>query len=260
MVTLRDGRLPAGVEHPLGLWFRDCRFLSAHELRICGQLPRLLTATDAAGTVAVHELTNPDLRARRAASALPAESAAAADRAARRRRRARCARRSAVRSYHRGPIRLPLEVRLGADFLPMLELRGIVPRHERPPPDARPGRLLARRARRGAARPRASTRRPSRASTTDGSLVFDLDLEPRGRDRPARSTSRCPSTRTASWPPRSRAAHAGRHARQLGRPALQPHPRALARRPRAAPLGARRPVLLRRRACPGSRRCSAATA
>jgi hypothetical protein len=61
LVALRDGRLPADIEHPLGLWFRDCRFLSAHELRICGRMPRLLTATDAAGTEAVHELTNPDL-------------------------------------------------------------------------------------------------------------------------------------------------------------------------------------------------------
>lgn len=26
MVTLRDGRLPADVEHPLGLWFRDSAF------------------------------------------------------------------------------------------------------------------------------------------------------------------------------------------------------------------------------------------
>ena len=61
LVSMRDGRLPIGVEHPLGLWFRDCRFLSGHELRIGGELPRLLTATDAAGTEAVHELTNPDL-------------------------------------------------------------------------------------------------------------------------------------------------------------------------------------------------------
>src|SRR3954454_15742046 len=73
MVTLRDGRLPVGVQHPLGLWFRDCRFLSAHELRICGELPRLLTATDAAGTEAVHELTNPDLELA-SGERLPAES------------------------------------------------------------------------------------------------------------------------------------------------------------------------------------------
>src|SRR4029079_1406036 len=120
MVTLRDGRLPAGVEHPLGLWFRDCRFLSAHEVRICGELPRLLTATDAEGTVAVHELTNPDLELE-GGERLPAESL-----------RRRIGRRPAaaggprqtigVRSYHRGPLQLPVEVRLGVDFLPMLEL------------------------------------------------------------------------------------------------------------------------------------------
>ena len=73
MVTLRDGRLPADVEHPLGLWFRDCRFLCAHELRLCGELPRLLTATDAAGSEAVHELTNPDLELA-SGERLPAES------------------------------------------------------------------------------------------------------------------------------------------------------------------------------------------
>jgi len=136
LVSLRDGRLPAGVEHPLGLWFRDCRFLCAHELRICGELPRLLTATDAAGTQAVHELTNPDLELADG-QRVPAESlrlrlerTAEAEGALRQR--------IAIRSYHRQPIQLPLELRLGADFLPMLELRGIVPKHERPPPDAGP--------------------------------------------------------------------------------------------------------------------------
>src|SRR5215210_2673267 len=116
MVTLRDGRLPADLEHPLGLWFRDCRFLCAHELTICGELPRLLTATDAAGTEAVHELTNPDL-VLSSGERLPAE-----------RLRIRVERRAeaegalrqriAVRSYHRGRVQLTLELRLGADFLP----------------------------------------------------------------------------------------------------------------------------------------------
>ena len=82
MVTLRDGRLPADMEHPLGLWFQDCRFLSSHELRVCGELPRLLTATDAAGNAAVHELTNPDLELEDG-ERLPAESAPDPHRAAR---------------------------------------------------------------------------------------------------------------------------------------------------------------------------------
>ena len=126
LVTLRDGRLPAAVEHPLGLWFRDCRFLRTHELTLCGEAPRLLTATDAEGTLAVHELTNPDLELPDGGR-LPAQSLRL--RVERRVEASGVLReRIAVRSYHRGPLRFPLELAIGADFLPMLELRGIVPR------------------------------------------------------------------------------------------------------------------------------------
>ncbi|MGH2802683.1 MAG: glycogen debranching N-terminal domain-containing protein [Thermoleophilaceae bacterium] len=33
LLAPRDGSLPGGGEQPLGLWYRDCRFLSGHELR-----------------------------------------------------------------------------------------------------------------------------------------------------------------------------------------------------------------------------------
>jgi glycogen debranching enzyme len=177
MVTLRDGRLPAGVEHPLGLWFRDCRFLCAHELRVCGELPRMLTATDAEGTTAVHELTNPDLELE-GGERLPAESL-----------RLRLERRAegegalrqtiGVRSYHRGPLRLPLEIELGADFLPMLELRGIVPRHERPAPEGAPLEFSLV-GRDGVRRTTVVHATPEPRVNGTGALVFDLELEPRG--------------------------------------------------------------------------------
>ncbi|HEY7454109.1 MAG TPA: glycogen debranching N-terminal domain-containing protein [Thermoleophilaceae bacterium] len=177
MVTLRDGRLPAGVDHPLGLWFRDCRFLCAHELRICGEPPRLLTATDAEGTASVHELTNPDLDLP-GGERLPAESL-----------RIRLERRAdasgalrqtiAVRSYHREPIQLPLELTVGADFLPMLELRGIVPRRERPSPNGGPGSFSAA-GRDGVTRTTTVRAEPPPRPGSNGTLLFDLDLEARG--------------------------------------------------------------------------------
>jgi glycogen debranching enzyme len=177
MVILRDGRLPASVQHPLGLWFRDCRFLCTHELRVCGQLPRLLTATDAAGTEAVHELTNPDLDLA-SGERLPAESLRI-----RIERRADAAgalrERIAVRSYHRGAIRLPLELKLGADFLPMLELRGVVPHHDREPPEAGPEGFSTV-GRDGVRRATAVRCTPGPRSDGDGTLVFDLELPPRG--------------------------------------------------------------------------------
>lgn len=177
LVTLPDARLPAGGEHPLGLWFRDCRFLCLHELRLCGRLPRLLTATDAAGTEAGHELTNPDLelgdgkRLPAESLRLRLESTVRAEGALRER--------IAVRSYHRQPIRLPLELRLGADFLPMLELRGVVPRHERPAAEAGPDgfSLVGRDGVRRATRVRAT---PEPRVLDHGSFVFDLDLEAHG--------------------------------------------------------------------------------
>jgi glycogen debranching enzyme len=177
MVTLRDGRLPADVEHPLGLWFRDCRFLCAHELRICGQLPRLLTATDAAGVEAVHELTNPDLELP-SGGGLPAESLRI-----RVERRVRAdgelRQRIVVRSYHRQPIELPLELKLDADFEPMLELRGIVPRHERPARAAGVEGFSAV-GRDGVRRTTSVRATPEPRWADDGSLLFALALPARG--------------------------------------------------------------------------------
>ncbi len=54
LVSLRDGRMPVSGQHPLGLYYCDCRFLRAHELRIGGARPRLLVASDSVGTRAVH--------------------------------------------------------------------------------------------------------------------------------------------------------------------------------------------------------------
>jgi glycogen debranching enzyme len=122
-VALRDGRLPLDLDHPLGLYLEDCRHLRGYELQLAGRPPRLLVSSDAAGTGAVFELTNVDLELADGSS-LPLQSL-----------RVRVTRRILphalvdqimVRSYAREPVELDLELRLDADFRPMLEIRDIV--------------------------------------------------------------------------------------------------------------------------------------
>ena len=60
-VCRRDGSIPIGVVHPLGVYSDDCRFLSGHEVCVNDVRPRLLVASDARGSESVHELTNPAL-------------------------------------------------------------------------------------------------------------------------------------------------------------------------------------------------------
>ena len=124
VVCRRDGSLPVGEPHPLGLYLDDCRFLSGHELTVCGATPRLLVASAARGTDALHELTNPAL-ALPDGRVLPLQSL-----------RIRFERRVGpgdavaetllVYSYARERVRLDVELALAADFAPMLAVRGLV--------------------------------------------------------------------------------------------------------------------------------------
>jgi glycogen debranching enzyme len=124
VVCRRDGSLPVGAAHPLGVYSDDCRFLSGHELCVNGVRPRLLVASAAPGSESVHELTNPALPLP-GGRVLPLQSI-----------QLRLERRVAgecdieetvlVHSYDREPLELELELLLEADFEPMLAIRGIV--------------------------------------------------------------------------------------------------------------------------------------
>jgi glycogen debranching enzyme len=122
-IALRDGRLPLDGDHPLGVYLNDCRHLSGHELWLGGRHPRLLIATDAAGTAAVFELTNPDLPFR--GGELPLQSLRV--RVERRMLPSAMVERITVRSHAREPAELELELRVDADFKPMQEVRELVP-------------------------------------------------------------------------------------------------------------------------------------
>lgn len=57
-----DGRIPRGIEHGLGLYFEDCRFLRTYEITLNGVRPVALGSTSAPGDSAAFELTSPDLQ------------------------------------------------------------------------------------------------------------------------------------------------------------------------------------------------------
>lgn len=56
-----DGSVPLEEGHGLGLYFRDCRFLSGYELRIATIRPEPLAANDEDGFRSVFQLTNPTI-------------------------------------------------------------------------------------------------------------------------------------------------------------------------------------------------------
>jgi glycogen debranching enzyme len=124
VVARRDGSVPVGAVHPLGIYHDDCRFLSGHELCVNGVRPRLLVASAALGSESIHELTNPPLPLP-GGRVLPLQSL-----------QLRFERRIAsdaaveetllVHSYDREPLDLELDLLLDADFEPMLAIRGIV--------------------------------------------------------------------------------------------------------------------------------------
>jgi glycogen debranching enzyme len=126
-VSGRDGGLP-DAHHALGVFVDDCRHLRTHELRICGVAPRLLVSSDEAGSAAVHEFTNPELRLADG-STLPLQAL-----------RIRLERRIhpdgldetvLLHSHHREAVDLDVALALDADFVSMLELRGLLEPLER---------------------------------------------------------------------------------------------------------------------------------
>jgi glycogen debranching enzyme len=178
VVSGTAGDLPIAGEHPYGLYRDDGRFLCGHELRIGGARPRLLVASAATDTQAVHELTNPDLQlpdGRR----LPLQTL-----------RVRLDRRLVdettllelvhVHLYAREPVELEIELALAADFLPMLALRGLTDDAARPvvlEPLVGGVRFSARGAD-GLIRATTVTAEPSPRSVAAGKLRFPVRIEP----------------------------------------------------------------------------------
>jgi glycogen debranching enzyme len=118
LLTPRDARVPGGPEQPLGLWYRDCRFLSVHELLLDGTPPMLLQASDARGERAVHELSD-------ASGGVSVRIERTLEDPVRMRERV------VLHGHGERGGRVELSLRLAADFEPMLAVRGLVQRRDR---------------------------------------------------------------------------------------------------------------------------------
>jgi glycogen debranching enzyme len=139
LVSEAGGLIPPGGNHPLGLYYNDCRFLSGHRITLLGHAPHPLVCSAKSGNAVVHELTNEELhvngRVLKAQSLqIRVERSLAGGRV--------MDERITVRSFAPEPVEAELRLELGAGFEPMMWIRGIAK-------DFRPKRPTARRTRTG---------------------------------------------------------------------------------------------------------------
>jgi glycogen debranching enzyme len=182
VVSLRDGSLPASIEHPLGLYMDDCRHLGVHELRAGGRPGRLLVASDELGSVGVHELTNPELELpdgrKLPLQALQLRIERAVDGGA-----GALEELLVIHAYVREQLDVDLELILGTDFAPMLAVRGLAGGPPPPvEPEARPdGVRFARVGADGIERSTIVSADPAPDRADGGALCWRLSLPPGGQ-------------------------------------------------------------------------------
>jgi glycogen debranching enzyme len=120
-----DGQVPSTRTHGLGLYYHDCRFLRAYELRLNDERPICLGATVASGDRGAVQLTNPEIGVG-AAEGIPrdtldlewsrdinAVSNALVDGLR-------------LRNWGHQPIECELELRFAADFEDVFAVRGLL--------------------------------------------------------------------------------------------------------------------------------------
>ena len=119
----RNGDALSAAGGPEGLYHRDTRHLSRLELRLAGVKPLLLSsAVSDDGAVLTCDLTNPDIAGDGRRPELERDQLHL--RRSKFLRDAACFERITVRSYAARPLTLDLELRFGADFADLFEVRG----------------------------------------------------------------------------------------------------------------------------------------
>ncbi len=57
-----DGDVPMGGDHGYGLYYNDCRYLNGYVMKLANSSPSSLVSNAARGTIAVFEMTNPEVK------------------------------------------------------------------------------------------------------------------------------------------------------------------------------------------------------
>jgi glycogen debranching enzyme len=167
-------RWPGGTE---GIYFNDTRTLSEFEFLVGGRSPVLLSSTlrDDNATLTC-DLSNPDL---------PAMSSNLIHiRRSRFLWQGTCHERISIRNFDTAPHSLPIEIRYGADFIDLFEVRGMTRKRHGTHEPAEVGACEVLLAYEGLDRRRRSTRLrfyPPPAHIDEGRARFDVELAPGGR-------------------------------------------------------------------------------
>jgi glycogen debranching enzyme len=180
LVAARDGSIPLEGQHPFGLYYNDCRFLSGWQLEVMREPLRSLVASAHQGNSAVHELTSRELTidGRR----LPPQTLQV--RVERDVTRGRILdERITVNNFAAEPLDAVVRVRLRGAFEPMMWIRGMAPEFTPKRPTVDPGRdgvRLSVTGHDGVERTLATQVRPRPARVTRGMFEWQLRLR-RGR-------------------------------------------------------------------------------
>ncbi|MGZ4199503.1 MAG: amylo-alpha-1,6-glucosidase [Thermoleophilia bacterium] len=126
MYTDDEGLIPAADNSPLGLYFRDTRFLSRLEMTVGGRPPVLLSSTAERNYLSSAEFTNLAIKGADG-EAIPQTSVHV--------RRTRLVSDRVyellrIKNYHSAPVEVVVELTFDADFRDMFEVRGMR-RHKR---------------------------------------------------------------------------------------------------------------------------------
>ena len=128
-LTQPDGQVPAGPGQGFGLYYHDCRYLSAYGIRIGAAEPLVLGSTATAGSAAVFELTNEDGAAGEQ-DVIPKETLGVRWERALDGASLRLDERLILRNWSHAAVEVPIELRFDADFADVFAVRGLLPERQ----------------------------------------------------------------------------------------------------------------------------------